>query len=189
LILEKLDVRKASGWHSWLRKNHLAKEGVWLVFYKKDSGLPTISYEEAVDEALAFGWIDSIIKKIDEKRFVRKFSPRRPGSVWSKYNIERAKRLTAKAKMTKWGLDAFAKRTGEVSLLERFNAEGIKIPKDLTDALKKNKLAWANFKRFGPSHRKRYLIWIAAAKRPETRKKRIEEAVVLVSQNVKDLLK
>jgi uncharacterized protein YdeI (YjbR/CyaY-like superfamily) len=189
LVLETLDVSRAADWNSWLRRNHLVKEGVWLVFYRKDSGRPSISYDEAVSEALAFGWIDSIIKKIDEEKFVRKFTPRRPGSVWSKYNIKRIEVLTAEGRMTKWGLGAFAKRTDEISLLERFNAEGVRIPKDLEDALRKNKRAWANFGRFTPSYRKGYLIWISEAKRPETRQKRIAEAVVLISRNVKALLK
>ena len=184
-----LDVSRAAEWRSWLQRNHLAQEGVWLVFYKKDSGHPTISYEDAVDEALAFGWIDSVIKKIDEKRFARKFTPRRPGSIWSKYNAERVKTLTAEGRMTRWGLDAFEKRTNRTSLLERFNAKPVRVPRDLEDALKKNKLAWETFKRFGPSHRKKYLMWISDAKRPETRRRRIAEAVALISRNEKDLLK
>jgi uncharacterized protein YdeI (YjbR/CyaY-like superfamily) len=160
-----------------------------LIFYKRDSGSPTISYEDAVDEALAFGWIDSIIKKIDDKRYARKFAPRRLGSVWSKYNLDRVNELRKKGRMTKWGLDVFERRTAKTSLSERFSAEPIRIPKDLELALKMNKLAWENFRSFGPSYRKRYLMWIAAAKRPGTRKKRIGEAVVLISRNVKDLLK
>lgn len=189
MILETLDVARAIDWRAWLRKHHLGKEGVWLVFYRKGSGRPSISYDEAVDEALVFGWIDSVIKKIDDQRFVRKFTPRRAGSVWSKYNIGRVESLTADGRMTRWGLDAFARRPDEVSLLERFNAEGVKVPGDLVSALRKNKRAWKNFWRFAPSHRKRYLIWISGAKRSETRRKRVAEAVVLISQNVKNLLK
>jgi uncharacterized protein YdeI (YjbR/CyaY-like superfamily) len=189
MVPELLDVNRASDWRSWLGKNHLARDGVWLVFYKKDSGHPTIPYEEAVDEALAYGWIDSMIKKIDEKRFARKFTPRRPGSIWSNYNLARVNKLSADGKMTRWGLDAYAKRTGKISLLEQLHGRPLRIPKDLTDALEKNKLARENFRHFGPSHRKRYLMWISAPKKPETRRKRIAEAVVLISQNVKDLLK
>jgi len=189
LIIETLDVDGAAGWRSWLRKNHHVKEGVWLVFYKKDSGHPTISYDEAVDEALAYGWIDSVIKKIDEKRFARKFTPRRPGSIWSKYNLARVRKLNADGRITKWGLDVYAKRTGETSLLEKFASKKASVPKDLEAALKKNRRARDNFSRFGPSHRERYFMWISSAKRPETRRKRIAEAVVLISRNVKDLLK
>jgi uncharacterized protein YdeI (YjbR/CyaY-like superfamily) len=91
--------------------------------------------------------------------------------------------------MTKWGLEAYAKRPKEISLLERFNIEGVKIPRDLRDALKANRKAWDNFQKFTPSYRKRYMIWISGSKRPETRKKMIAEAVDLISQNVKELLK
>jgi len=188
-ILGALDVSDAAGWRSWLKRNHLAKQGVWLVYHRKGSERPSISYEDSLDEALAFGWIDSMIKKIDEERYARKFTPRKPGSVWSKYNLERVRKLTAEGRMTKWGLEAFEKRTGEISLLEQLNAKPTRVPKDLEAALKKNKLAWENFGRFGTSHRKRYLIWISDAKKPETRKRRIAEAVVLISRNVKDLLK
>jgi len=187
--LETLDVNDRSGWRSWLKKNRLAKQGVWLVYHRKGSGRPSISYEDSVDEALAFGWIDSVIKKIDEKKYARKFTPRRPGSVWSKYNLERVKKLTAEGRMTEWGLEAYEKRTGEVSLLEQFNAGPVEVPKDLEAALRKNKRAWENFGRFGQSHRKRYLIWISGAKKPGTRRKRIAEAVILISRNVKNLMK
>jgi len=91
--------------------------------------------------------------------------------------------------MTEWGLQAFARRTGEISLLEKFNRETTEVPKDLGNALKRNKMALANFERMAPSHRKRYLVWISGAKQAETRQKRIAEAVILISKNVKGLLK
>jgi uncharacterized protein YdeI (YjbR/CyaY-like superfamily) len=172
-----------------LKRNHSSAKGVWLVFHRKDSGLPTISYDDAVDEALAFGWIDSIIKRIDERSYARKFTKRQPRSIWSSSNISRVERLKKEGRMTEWGLQAFAKRTGEISLLEKFNQETIEVPKDLENALKRNKKALANFKRMAPSHRKRYLVWISGAKKAETRQKRIDEAVILISKNVKDLLK
>lgn len=148
-----------------------------------------MTYDEALDEALAHGWIDSIIRRIDDWSYVRKFTPRQPWSIWSSSNISRVERLKREGRMTKRGLEAFAKRTGEKSMLEKVNREGISVSKDLEDALRKNKKAWANFGKFAPSHRKRYLIWIGAAKRPETRKKRIDEAVVLISENLRNLLK
>jgi len=188
-LLKSLDVPGASDWRKWLLKHGSTEKGVWLVFHKKDSGLPTISYDVALDEALAFGWIDSIIKKIDDRSYARKFTPRQPWSTWSKSNINRVDRLKKEGRMTKRGLEAFAKRTGEISLLEKFNQEEVAIPEDLQDALRRNKEAQANFEHFAPSHRKRYLIWISAAKRPETRKRRIEEAVILISKNVKNLMK
>jgi uncharacterized protein YdeI (YjbR/CyaY-like superfamily) len=185
--LEYLDVSKASDWRLWLRDNHARAKGVWLVFHKK--GLPTITYDEALDEALAYGWIDSIIRRVDDWSYVRKFTPRQPWSIWSSSNISRVERLKKERRMTKHGLKAFEKRTDEISMLEQVTREGTSVPKDLEDALRKNKKAWTNFGKFGPSHRKRYLTWIAAAKRPETRKRRIDEAVVLISENLKNLLK
>jgi len=159
------------------------------VYRKRESGLPSISYDDSLDEALAFGWIDSVIRKMDSERYARKFTPRRPGSVWSKFNIARVERIKREGRMTKWGLEAFEERKGEVSMLEKINAEGAAIPPDFEGALKRNKRAWANFQRMGPSYRKRYLIWISGAKKPETRQNRIAEAVVLVARNVKALLK
>jgi len=187
--LGSLDVSKVAEWRSWLAKNHLKEKGVWLVFHKQ--GLPTITYDEALDEALAFGWIDSMIKRIDDKSYVRKFTPRQPWSTWSSSNIARIERLNKEGRMTRSGLEAFAKRTDEISLLERFNQEGeeVKVPRDLEDALRKNKKAWANFEHMAPSHRKRYLVWIAGAKKPDTRKRRIAEAVILISENLKNLMK
>ena len=187
--LESLDVSKAQEWHSWLLKHHSSERGIWLVFHKKESGLPTISYDDALDEALAFGWIDSIIRRIDERSYARKFTPRQPWSIWSSSNISRVERLQKEGRMTRWGLQAFAKRTGKISLLEKFDREPTETPKDLMNALKGNKKALANFERMAPSHRKRYLVWISGAKKAETRQRRIDEAVILISKNVKDLLK
>jgi uncharacterized protein YdeI (YjbR/CyaY-like superfamily) len=190
--LVSLEVQEASEWRAWLAENHLTKQGVWLIFHRSGSGTPSISYEDAVDEALAFGWIDSIIKRIDGEKYARKFTPRRPGSIWSKSNITRVERLRVQGRMTEWGLRAFKRRTGRISLLERFNAreaQGAEVPMDFAKALRANRQAWANFQRMAPSHRKRYFVWIAGAKKPETRQRRIAEAVLLVGKNVKNLLK
>jgi uncharacterized protein YdeI (YjbR/CyaY-like superfamily) len=189
LHLKMLDVRSVNEWRAWLNINHLTCEGVWLVFHRKTEGGPSITYDEAIDEALAYGWIDSIIKKIDNQRYARKFTPRRPRSIWSRSNTERVNRLSREGRMTEMGLEAFEKRTSEISLLEKFKSEPIRVPEDLLEALKKNKEAQANFERFTPSYRKRYVMWISAAKRPETRRKRVDEAVLLISRNVKALLK
>ena len=159
------------------------------MFHRQGSGVPSISYGDALDEALAYGWIDSLVRKINDEKYVRKFTPRKAGSIWSSLNISHVNRLKREGRMTRWGLEAFAKRTGEISQMEKVNAEGATFPRDLTDALKKNKMAWNNFQTFAPSHKKRYVIWISGAKRSETRQKRVDEAVVLISRNVKNLLK
>ena len=187
--LGTVDVAGAEGWRSWLSRNHRQEAGVWVVFHKGGSGSGSISYDEALDEALAYGWIDSVIRKIDDKRYVRKFTPRRAGSIWSSLNVARVERLKREGRMTEWGLDAYAKRTQEVSDLEKVNAEGGKVPEDLEAALRKNKMARSNFQRMAPSQRKRYLVWLAGAKKPETREKRIAEAVKLLENGVRNLLK
>jgi uncharacterized protein YdeI (YjbR/CyaY-like superfamily) len=187
LELETLEVEDGARWRSWLAANHQSSQGVWLVFRKK--GLKSLSYDEAIDGALAYGWIDSLVRKIDDTRYARKFTPRKPRSIWSSLNIARVKRLRTDGRMTKWGLEVFAKKTPEISPSERINAEGTTVSADLEDALRANSKAWSNYKKFAPSHRKRYFTWISAAKKPETRKRRIAEAVDLISQNVKDLLK
>ena len=186
--LDTLEVERAAQWRSWLKNNHHGKHGVWLVF-RKGGTAKSIGYDEALDEALAYGWIDSVIRKIDDGRYARKFTPRRPWSIWSSRNIDRIEKLKAEGRVTKWGLEAFSKRTSEISMLEKVNAEGAKIPEDLQIALSANKRARDNFAKFGLGYRKKYLVWISGAKRPATRKKRIAEAVDLISQNVKDLLK
>lgn len=189
VTMKNLDVATSSDWRSWLKKNHLKERGIWLVFHRNGTAEASLKYDEALDEALAYGWIDSVIKRIDDQRYVRRFSPRRPWSIWSTRNITRVKKLREDGRMTRWGLAAFDKRTDEISMLERINKAGVTIPRDLEDALKGNQVAWKRFQGFSPSHRKRYLIWISGAKRPETRKKRIAEAVSLISRNVKNLLK
>jgi uncharacterized protein YdeI (YjbR/CyaY-like superfamily) len=101
----------AADWLSWLKSNHDKQSGVWVVFAKKMANVPTLSYEEALDIALAYGWIDISIRKIDEKTFGRKFTPRRPESAWSASNIERAEKLLKNGKMKKWGLEAYKRKS------------------------------------------------------------------------------
>jgi uncharacterized protein YdeI (YjbR/CyaY-like superfamily) len=184
------DPKSEEDWHSWLEKNHLSESEIWLVYHKKGSSMQTgISYDESLDWALCYGWIDSLIKRIDDERYARKFTPRKPTSIWSKSNIERMNRLIREPRMTERGVELFRKRSKEVSLAERFNAKQIPFPASFTVALKKNERAWQNFRAFSPSHRKQYQMWIASAKRDETRDRRIEEAIRLISKNVKSLTK
>jgi uncharacterized protein YdeI (YjbR/CyaY-like superfamily) len=187
--LETLETDSARDWRAWLQRNHLNKREVWLVFYKERLKARSVSYDEALDEALAYGWIDSLIRKIDEKKYARKFTPRRPGSIWSRINVDRVNRLVKEGRMTEWGLEAFSKRTGKISMMEKVSAEGVTIPADLESALRKDKIAWNNFEKFTIGYRKKYLVWISSAKRAETRKKRIGEAVLMISRNVKNLPK
>ena len=112
--LGTLEVERPSDWRTWLRRNHLKEKGVWLVFRRKGSTARSIGYADALDGALAFGWIDSTIRRIDGERYARKFTPRRPGSVWSEPNVRRVEELKAGGRMTKWGLRLYENRPSDL---------------------------------------------------------------------------
>jgi uncharacterized protein YdeI (YjbR/CyaY-like superfamily) len=188
-ILTNLHVTGRDEWRAWLQVNHEKESVVWLVFYKKHAGKHGISYEDAVDEALCFGWVDSLVKRIDEDRYAQKFTPRKPGSKWSKLNRERMRKLRNQGSMTRFGLEAYKNRSMERPFAETFKTRKPQMPDDFEKALRKNKKAWKNFQKFGLSHRRNYLMWIAAAKKEETRRNRINEAIALIANNVKSLLK
>ena len=120
--VKTLHARNGDEWRGWLQLNHLVEQEVWLEFYRKEAEESSISYDEALDWALCFGWIDSMIRKVDDLKYARRFTPRRPGSVWSKSNIERVERLVEQGKMTEHGLKPFRQRTGEASSVEKFKA-------------------------------------------------------------------
>jgi len=167
----------------------MSKQRVWLVFYRRGTGKASLSYDEAIDTALCFGWVDSITKKIDDRKYARKFTPRRLGSVWSKSNIDRVRRLAKEGRMTERGMALFRERGLEVSLAEKFKIKQPPYPAEFLKALRKNKGAWSNFQRFAPSYKRRYLMWLTSTKQPKTKERRITEAVDLISKNVKSLLK
>jgi len=170
-------------WRGWLSQYHARETGIWLVFYKKETGKPTISYEAAVEEALCFGWIDSIIKKLDETKYARKFTPRKDGSYWSALNKKRAAKMIKQGKMTEVGLAKIkaAKKTG---LWNRDGRPQISsdVPPELAKALSRNRKAKENFDGLAASYRRHYIGWIATAKRPETKKKRVTEAIALLEK-------
>ncbi len=181
--MKRLYVKTSDEWKKWLTKNHDKIEEVWLIFYKKETGKPSIEYEAAVEEALCFGWIDSIIKKIDEERYVRKFTPRKDKSVWSESNKKRVKKVVKDGRMTEYGLEKIkaAKKSGkwyeDVRPDISFN-----MPTDFEKALKQNKKAKENFEKLSPTYRKHYIGWIATAKREKTIEKRIEEYIKMLKQ-------
>lgn len=177
--------KSASEWRNWLKQNHLNQENVWLIFYKKGSGYPTVTYSEAVDEALCFGWIDSKPNKRDEHSYYRYFSKRQPGSNWSKVNKAKIAQLTAAAKMHPSGIAMveLAKKSGTWDALNE--VEELIIPADLASALQQNTAAATHFHAFPPSSRKLILDWIQSAKREETRVKRIRETVELAARNIR----
>jgi uncharacterized protein YdeI (YjbR/CyaY-like superfamily) len=186
--VEKIETYYAKNrmeWHDWLRKNYSTSPGVWLIYYKKTSGKPTVSYEEAVEEALSFGWIDSKANTLDEERYIQIFTPRKPGSNWSKINKQRVKKLIEQGLMNSAGIEKIeaAKKDGSWNFLD--DVENLVIPLDLKQALGSNMAAKTNFETFSDSVKKQILYWIKSAKREATRKNRIEKTVKLAAQNEK----
>ena len=173
-------------WHQWLLKNHQVETEIWLVYFKKASGKSGISYQESLEVAICFGWIDGLIKKVDEERYVRRFSPRKPKSIWSQVNKDLAKKLLKENRITAFGKQKIeeAKNNGnwDKSYDMKKKAE---IPDDLEKALKEVPEAWTNFTAFTNSYQSRYIYWVNDAKRIETRTKRILKLVELAKNNTK----
>ncbi len=174
-----------SEWRKWLEKNHATSSGVWLIYYKKGSSKPSVSYDQAVEEALCFGWIDSRVNALDDERYMQVFSSRKAKSSWSKLNKQRVEQLIQNGFMTAAGLEKIeaAKRDGSWSTLDAI--EDLQLSVDLMEALDSNRTAYDNFMAFSTSSKKNIVRWIESAKRPETRLKRIEETVTLAAQNIK----
>ena len=168
-----------------MEKSHQSKQSVWLVYYTKKSNVPSLSWSEAVDEALCFGWIDSTKKTIDEISFMQLFSKRKPKSNWSKINKEKIQQLIDSEQMTKTGYESVetAKQNGSWTILDE--VEELIIPNDLEKAFIKHKGSKDYFLSLSKSSRKMMLSWIVLAKRPETRQKRIDEVVESAEQNLK----
>lgn len=172
-------------WNEWLSDNHKKKKSVWLIYYKTGSGKSRVSYDDAVDEAICFGWIDSKPNKLDDQRSIQFFAPRNPKSNWSKINKERVARLLNENRIHPAGLSiiAEAKKNGAWNALNE--VEELKIPDDLQKALNKNKKAKEYFRAFPPSSKKNILEWIYNAKQPETRARRILETVTLAADDIR----
>ncbi|GLU54737.1 YdeI/OmpD-associated family protein [Dyadobacter frigoris] len=172
-------------WRTWLEENQDKEKSVWLIFYKNKSNTPTITWSDAVDEALCFGWIDSIAKPVDEEKFMRFFSRRKANSVWSGINKEKVRRLVEEGLMTKKGFESIeiAKGNGSWTILD--DTEGLIIPEDLEEEFQKMLNAKSYFLSLSKSVKKSILEWLVRAKRPETRQKRIVEIAELADQNLK----
>jgi uncharacterized protein YdeI (YjbR/CyaY-like superfamily) len=175
-----LEVRSGQQWRAWLGKHHTSSPGIWLVFYKDHTRLKSIPYEDSVREALCFGWIDSLIKRLDGDRYARKFTPRQPASKWSDSNRKRWAELRAAGLLTSAGLAAapttntYAPRPAIPDL-----------PAYIATALKANPKAWNFFQKLAPGYRRHFVGWIHLAKRPETREKRIRESIALLGAGKK----
>jgi uncharacterized protein YdeI (YjbR/CyaY-like superfamily) len=171
-----LDVRNRQQWRSWLRKHHAASPGVWLLFHKAQTGVKSVPYEEAVREALCYGWIDSLIKRLDDDRYVLKFTPRKPTSKWSDLNRKRWAELQEEGRLAAPGLAAAP--TGNRYAPRPTIPE---LPAYIARAFKANPAAWRFFQALRPTQRRDFVVWIHIAKRPETRENRIRESIALLA--------
>ena len=175
--LKSLDLQKREQWRTWLARHHHSESEVWLVFHKRQTGRRSIAYDEAVDEALCFGWIDSLIKRLDDDRYARKFTPRKPDSRWSPGNRKRYAQLKASGRLTLSGLQ----RAPTDRRYDAPRSSPSKVPQYIQHALKSRPAVWNYFQRLAPSHRCRYVLWIDSAKREQTRTRRLEEALGLLA--------
>lgn len=172
-----LTERKA--FRAWLKSNYKTEPDIWLIFYKKDSGKPRLPYNEAVEEALCFGWIDSILKKIDGEKFAQRFSPRKKNSVLSDLNKERIKRLIKQKKMTAAGLKAIEHAFNNSDLNDNF-----RIPKDILNEIKSSDTVWKNFRAFPESYKRIRIGWIESARsRPEVFRTRLNYFLKMTQKN------
>ncbi len=173
-ISQTLHVTNRKDWRNWLKKNYKTEKDIWLVYYKKVTGKPRIEYNDAVEEALCFGWIDSTFKTLDEERTAQRFSPRKPKSSYSQANIERLRYLVAKKKVMKEVVD---------SLGDILNEEFV-VPPDILKAIKANKQAWENFQKFSDSYKRIRIAFIHGARhRPEEFKKRLRHFIEMTGKN------
>lgn len=161
-VTRTLYVHRVADWRAWLRKHHKTTREIWLVYYRKETGKPRISYNDAVDEALCYGWIDSLVKSIDTRRYAQRFSPRKPTSVLSAMNRERVRRLIAAQRMTQAGLASISHVFDHKRDTKR--KVSAKIPADIVRALKRDPAAWKNFQRFPESYKRIRIGWIVAAR-------------------------
>lgn len=173
-ITKTLYVTDQKDWRNWLKKNYKTEKEIWLIYPKKGTGKPRIEYNDAVEEALCFGWIDSLIKKLDEDHTVQRFSPRKPKTKYSQANIERLRALVAQKKVVK----EVAETLGDV-----LNKEFI-IPPDILKAIKANKEAWKNFQTFSDSYKRIRIAFIDGARnRPEEFQKRLRYFIEMTEKN------
>ena len=176
--METVFAKDRAEWRRWLGKSHARCQEIWLVFYKKASGKQTVAYEHAVEEALCFGWVDGMKKKLDEECYAFRFTPRKAKSAWSKSNLERVERLIADGRMMPAGLKAYhSSGRRDVARLPS------RMPKEIEDKFRKERAAWANYEKFPPGYRRITAGWVASAKREETQIKRLQKLIEYSGRN------
>ena len=185
--MKKLDFKDRQEWRAWLSENHDKEpKGIWVIYYKGNTSSSSLTYDESVEEALCFGWIDSVIKKIDEEKYCRKFTPRRKGSNWSALNKKRIRKMIEAGLMTEHGLSKIeeAKKDGTWDV-DSTPQVGLEISETLVLAFEEHEQARLFFETLATTERKRYIWWVSSAKRPETKAKRLEESIELLSSGQK----
>jgi len=170
----------------WLEKNHFKKTELWLLFYKVHTNKKSVRYAEAVEEALCFGWIDGIVKRIDDEKHAQRYTPRKPRSYWSNVNKERAKRMIEQGKMTDAGLVKIkeAKKSGWWQNAYTTSRGDYEMSEEMKKALMSDKEAWNNFRNFGKGYQNTYIFYVNYAKREETKQKRIQLVLERATKNI-----
>lgn len=178
--LDTLEVRTRKEWRAWLRRNHTSSPGVWVLCHKEHTGVPSLPLEELVREALCFGWIDSLVKRVDDDRYARKVTPRKPESKWSDLNRKRWAELDAAGL-----LEAAGRAAAPTAHSYAPRPEIPELPSYIAKAFKAEPKAWAFFQALPARERRNFVVWIHVAKREETRERRIREAVRLLARGEK----
>ena len=179
--IDTLDVRTRRQWRKWLQEHHDSDSEIWLIFHKRHTGVWSLSYDDAVEEALCYGWIDSIVRRLDEARYARKFTPRRADSKWSTANRRRYAGLASRGLLAAPGVNrAPTSRSGDTA-----RPSAAELPLYLEQALRTNLRARTCFGQLAPSYRRAYIGWIASAKRKETKARRLGEALRLLAAGKK----
>jgi uncharacterized protein YdeI (YjbR/CyaY-like superfamily) len=185
--MKKVYAKNRKEWRAWLSENHDQKAEIWLVYFKKGTGKASIAYAESVEEALCYGWIDSIIKRIDGQRYARKFTPRKENSRWSASNIQRVEKMIAAGLMTSHGMKLVeaAKERGTWGKPQQKPVLQYKLQPEFAEALQNNPKALETFEQFAPTYQKQFIGWIEVAKRSDTKAKRIKESIQLLAEGKK----
>jgi uncharacterized protein YdeI (YjbR/CyaY-like superfamily) len=181
-ITSSVTPRSRAAWRTWLERHHARRDEIWVVYYKRHTGKASVSYAEAVEEALCFGWIDGIVKRLDDERHTQRFTPRRNGSVWSAVNLRRFARLVEQGLVTDAGHAAGPKPGTRVARVSWLLPD--EIPNEILARLRKSPTALKNLRAMAPSYRKHFVHFIDSAKRPETRERRAQMAITLLERNV-----
>ena len=192
ILPKTLLVAERDQWRAWLAKNHKTEKKVWLIYFKKRARKASIAYEDSVEEALCFGWIDSLIRRLDDDQYARLFTPRIDHKNWSEMNKKRIAKLIQEGRMTAAGLakasyliednHAAAKKETRVAAKK---GRSLTVPDYMRQALLANKSALENFDNLAPSYQRHYIGWITSAKKEETRQRRLAEAIGLLARNLK----